>query len=263
MRKISRQHVGLAIGWGIPLIACIGLLLLWESKIWAVRDLIAEGARAYCEQPDDCTRQDLPAQVRMADATETLVDVSIIQLALSILGVAFIGWTLIHTSRQASSAVEAVRVADRTAHHQLRAYVNMTHADLRTFEGGKRIAALVTLRNTGQTPAYQVTTRYGVWFGPVSAGEAFQPTFPPEMPVAIGVLAAGGEQYLPVESDAPIEKWQLQELAAGRGVLWIYGEAHYLDVFQAPHVTQFRLTYAGFRNGVHTVAQALTGNHST
>lgn len=136
-----------------------GLTAWWAGEVVRDRRAIGQSATSQCGQSEGCSQEDLEAQVRMADATEVLVDVAFVQMWIGGFGLIFLGWTLIHTAKQASSAVDAARIAEETARHQLRAYVEVLHFHcIATVSAGEVTGYVfkVTLKNTGATPARRV-----------------------------------------------------------------------------------------------------------
>jgi hypothetical protein len=89
----------------------------------------------------------------MADATDTLVDISMASVAIGVMGAIFLIWTL-------NAAREANRIAAETAESQLRAYVvldDIDHEEIPHPAGrDPDLRVFVRWKNAGGTPARSV-----------------------------------------------------------------------------------------------------------
>ena len=139
-----------------------------------------------------------------------------------------------------------VRGAENTAERELRAYVGV-HLLQRpdganpTFDGIKGPWIALEIRNFGKTPAYKLSH----WFqgatgppdfkGPFKDGSAEVEASPATLqPNAWLQTASLG----PESQTGHPEAW-----AAGKLVAYAWGEVNYIDAFDQPRCTKFRLTY--------------------
>jgi hypothetical protein len=119
-----------------------------------------------CEAAEQRANSDLVAQESMADSTKEIVGISEWQLYVGGVGIVFLVLTLVLTAKATNAAVEANRIARKSAERQLRAYV--TVEAIQTHPGDDPMAYKVEWKNTGQTPATDVVT-YTNWESRIDA----------------------------------------------------------------------------------------------
>lgn len=140
---------------------------------------------------------------------------------------------------------DLVSGADKTAERQLRAYVNIIRGAIQPHQqpnGIPTVTAQVTLKNSGQTPAYEHRTWIGIR---VEEPESF--TF--EFPELIADLASSiiGPT---IESDMTIGfvigQENLQAVLDGKKRLFVWGLVEYRDAFNHKRVLKFRAANGGW-----------------
>jgi hypothetical protein len=170
--------------------------------------------------------------------------------ALGTLAVAAFTWTLWRTSdRQASLTREAIDEAKISSERQLRAYVCVESSKVENFAVGSIPTVNVLLKNVGQTPAYRYRGQRTYGLGPFP----YEGTFPFDF-VAVGGLATGelpprdlgpgGDSPISIAGTA-ITQEDFDGITNGSRAIFIFGIAHYDDVFGRPHETQYCLVYGG------------------
>jgi len=153
-----------------------------------------------------------------------------------------------NTARAAANASrDTVNTMDRTAERQLRAYVLPTAAHFERFAVGDVPVADVTIKNSGQTPAYDLTVwaRVGTDVFPISK-EATE-TWPVDHSddLAPRVLGPGSEMHAVPRFGMPLNQETVDALRKGLMALYVQGEVTYRDAFNRPHTSRFFLFGGG------------------
>lgn len=131
----------------------------------------------------------------------------------------------------ANAATRSAVTAEKTAEHQLRAYVLVTSRH-HFYDGGNGVFfAQVEIKNFGQTPAHNLSTICG--FKTLRSGPPSDFDVPGDMEVVRRVLGPGDSQVLLVNS--------LFGKPAHGQVGCFFGEIKYVDVFEKERRTRFRL----------------------
>lgn len=203
-----------------------------------------EPGRASDEATENREDKDLKAQQSMADSAVAMLALTRWQIAVGLLGIAGLAWTIHYSRETARAAVAATQLAENTAVAQLRAYVHVASVTgaLPNGEGGV-FAVSVEVRNFGQTPARNVRTWLAVWpAGYPDAGDFAN------APRDLGVpatLAPGGHVSL-IHGIGPILSW-LATFRAGTHAVYAYGRITYTDAFGNERFTNYRLVCYGPR----------------
>jgi hypothetical protein len=138
----------------------------------------------------------------------------------------------------ADAANAAVALAKDTAEKQLRAYVGIDKPRVLGMTVGNKPIVLVTVKNCGQTPAYNVRGWHKYIFGPVP----LDLEFPEGRSGGVTTLHAG--QTVEFRSEMPVLTEELLTAFGTSGdqgiALWVYGKISYDDAFGAPHISNFR-----------------------
>jgi hypothetical protein len=162
---------------------------------------------------------------------------------------------------------EARRLADLTEHlitdgrqsseRQLRAYVSIDKASVAAI--GHTLRAVIELRNSGQTPAHDLTTRTRV--STHAAGEVFIP--PPLGDAELSKMIVGPGTIVSPESELEIPADNTAVLTAlqnGTAVIYVFGRTEYRDVFDKPRHLDFRLRSVRVENGRWILKPTPNGN---
>jgi hypothetical protein len=127
-------------------------------------------------------------------------------------------------------------------HRQLRAYVFPDQANL-VWQGTARPAAVeIVIRNSGQTPAYRLTTAMAI----IVAGYPLQgdPPVPP-MPNHHTVVPPNGSYALSMAMEQPLTSDQLKAIQKGTQAVYAFGEISYVDAFDECRITRYRFYHQG------------------
>lgn len=154
-------------------------------------------------------------------------------LAICTGALVFVAW---YQGKQLKATVEQMRASEE---RQLRAYVLIETVQplisappsLQTVPYG------IAIKNSGQTPAYDVTVQGTIALGP--AEEATPPSYPSEGRESKGTIAPGGfiSQTFKVSTFSPEQLAMLQE---GTHRVYLYGTIGYRDAFSKRRYANFR-----------------------
>lgn len=151
------------------------------------------------------------------------------------------------SSRAAQDSADAtrdyVKITTEIAEMQLRAYVHVGEAVLIVDPEGTPVAN-VALKNSGQTPAYDLQQWIGIRVEKYPLNIVL-PQPPPGFQMAIGTLAAGGFANLSVRTKRPLTPDERSLLGGPEKTIYVYGEIRYKDVFGIERLTKYRLLYGG------------------
>ena len=105
---------------------------------------------------------------------------------------------------------------------------------------GTVLNPVVTVVNTGKTPAFKVVERAG--WEIMQAGVEFNPEshVKKSVPIAQGTITPNGKREFRV-TIGPIVQQRADELNSGAYILYLYGEFTYSDAFNNPHFTRFAM----------------------
>lgn len=133
-----------------------------------------------------------------------------------------------HSRRAADAATAAIDLARETSVRQLRAYLEVSEAELQGDRNGGVVKIL--FKNSGQTPAYRIRTRAQVMIGPPNTMDAWE--FPePESAPTQGVMGAGGISTLFQPIAAEQLNGNIAALQNGEVTVGIAIELRYADTF--------------------------------
>jgi hypothetical protein len=189
----------------------------------------------------DHEAKDLDAQIRAANAGERAatagerqVEPAWLSAILSFIGTLLILCTLILTRK-------ANEIAKDTAKRQLRAYLISNGGQIERIPEGFLLT--VTIKNSGQTPAFDVK------HSSESFGGDYPDGGPPEMPAVndthYTVIGANGDFVCAQRLFADDPEDALKNVMDGKLGFWIHGRIEYRDCFGDSHVTKFRQVYGG------------------
>lgn len=136
-----------------------------------------------------------------------------------------------------------VRGSEKTAERQLRAYVFPFHNKIEKFDTSPLVN--VGFKNSGQTPAYDVT----VWT--VVGIAAYPFANKPEQPINIqksqksGHIGPGAEMHTICKLGRSVTTSETTAVTAGTAALYVYGELTYQDAFGKPRFTHVCFFHGG------------------
>lgn len=159
---------------------------------------------------------DVCAQKRMADAAEAGFWLLLFSL-LAAIGAAVAGWT-------------TVRVMRDTARREMRAYVFAKPGSIR-FNGRMLVRLDFTVRNAGQTPAYNVHAQFAFLPRPYPLPPGFDPGTPTHEETT-NAFGPGDERPYKRELGRPLDPKVEADLRAGTHRYYAVGLITYYDVFR-------------------------------
>jgi hypothetical protein len=138
--------------------------------------------------------------------------------------------------------------AEITAKRQLRAYVDLMSGQVIDFGIPNRpFRVRIVVKNSGQTPAYEVDQWVSVGPDDIPPKIGFPPPSP-EIPSIKSTLAPGAVSTTLQECE-PLSAMQIEKIRSGKAAIWAWGEIAYKDAFGEDRKSWFRLIYRG---GDHT-----------
>ena len=155
-----------------------------------------------------------------------------------------------------------------TTHAQLRAYVLVESTGILGVQNGGSPIAQVGVKNSGQTPAYNVTANLSVLrFSRYDAADTL-PALPTiKEKVSGDIISPGGVRtFMSRNPDIILNKESVKQIYDGTHALFAYGEIFYMDSFGKKQTTTFRL-YCGGKDisaeTVHMLRAHQRGNKAT
>jgi hypothetical protein len=139
-----------------------------------------------------------------------------------------------YTRREWESSVD-------NGHRQLRAYIFPDQANL-IWQTVKPMVAEIIIKNSGQTPAYRLSTATAVMVGdnPLQ-GDLRVPVMLPNHTV----VPPAGNYALSISLAQPLTADQLRGVQKGAQAIYAIGEIAYEDAFGECRMTRFRFSYSG------------------
>lgn len=241
----------------------------------AIRDTIAKENKAGRQESETREKRDLAAQEAMATWAKWTVILTFAALVAIIR-------TLHHTRRAADyadamvkeakettkAAIEATAVTREIGERQTRAYICIDSAVLKEPVLGNPIQASVTFKNTGQSPAYNVSG----WCRIVAGEKAFSAARKDGSGIMIQFGDIGGNVTrsfpYPAETTSPHTPNIANHIRKG-GKIYVFGELRYFDAFKRePDIkkaTRFRYFYRSDSGSSeeYTMLADEKGNNST
>lgn len=255
----------------------IGLIKLSDPSP-PLKPIHAKVYQAPCREPENPGQCDLEAQWEAADGARDAAKWSWWQMIFSAFGLFGLLYNLKLTrkattiaveatkdaekaleiaGRNADAATEQVTVAAKTAQQQLRAYVFAIECRLARYDLAHPIVITVRLKNSGQTPAYDLR----VWLLKDAFSEGDKRSFLRTDDATASSTDLGPhtvfEVRLPRTQITPHEAMQIQDKLA---ILYVFGGLTYRDCFDAEHAAQFCFALGGSyglpENGVENFAMS-------
>lgn len=227
--------------------ACEGIATLIEY-LQCVADK-AKAARA-----EQRKQYDLEAQQDMALWAFGVLWISaligIVSLTVAWVVAWFVRDTLRETRRTAIAGIVSARAAnkglrqsDENAKRQLRAYVCVTKGVVTQFGPDKTPGVIIQVKNTGQTPAYDVMQWTCLDLDDFPRTKPFIDDW--NWGSHKSTLGPGEGMSAIISLDEPLTQNHVDVIREGNAAIWAFGELRYTDAFDVPHTTQFRLVYGG------------------
>lgn len=157
----------------------------------------------------------------------------------------------------ADVARDAVRLAEKTAERQLRAYVFVESVEMIT--EGRIVRAVLSIKNSGQTPAYDLVVYVGI--SSRGSSDVFVPPKPDDIRLDKISVGPGMSISTSNQFEVPAENNELlAALDRGAAVVYVYGRINYSDAFKVPRNLSYRMRAAKLSNGSWHLAATPEGN---
>lgn len=193
--------------------------------------------------------QDLYAQRRMADAAWYAVFVAFLGVTVTVVGVAYVKWTLDISRLAVSEAAEGTKVAKasmeitrRMAAAQLRAQVQVRVPEIDTPTAGQVVKITTEVTNSGQTPAYELRIFAIIEFRDLDARTKFAEPREVEPGFSSDLLKDGRMPVVLRTIDTHTDAFNKRIAAKKSGIFVTYSIA-YQDDFSGPQTRSYRYVY--------------------
>ena len=220
-----------------------------------------KGYQPNCDNPQGDSNADLCAQWAAVDQVmesnrlaSVNVRLSLFVSLLTLLGTVFVGWTLLETRNTSRRELRAYVFADSVGVYLLKSQTPRS-------ENGK-VGSTIVIRNSGQTPAYDVVHWCSLVCHPIHREEEL--VIPLITDVVKTNLPPGGAMHANRRIIAHLTRHDQQEMREGRSALYVFGRIVYRDAFNRMQHTIYRFAYAGWPlpEGL-SMNFALKGNQAT
>jgi hypothetical protein len=166
-------------------------------------------------------------------------------------------------NRAAEVAEQTVKTMEDTAVRQLRAYVGLSTSEMSALSPGQPLAVELRIRNTGQTPAYNVSCYFRMQFAPYPFPREWMEELPIGPRVA-STLAANAEFMTEQRFHRALAEAEIAAIHGGEAAVYVFGDVRYIDVFDKPRRTKFAVMYGGAAKSVSSrLAFYKDGNEAT
>jgi hypothetical protein len=155
---------------------------------------------------------------------------------------AFVVVTAIATATAAWYTRKESETAAENGRRQLRAYVFPDQANLIWQGSGKPTVAEIGIKNSGQTPAYRLSSSTAVVVGDFPLQGDLRV---PPMPDKHTVVPPNGSYALSIPMDQPLTGDQLTAIRRGTQAIYAYGDISYVDAFEECRMTRYKFYYTG------------------
>jgi hypothetical protein len=137
---------------------------------------------------------------------------------------------------------KTLRHSEQTAERQLRAYISVVKARFSDVEIGKRPKAKVTIRNSGQTPAFDLTANMLFANGPRDAPESQFSVIHAKIKEQSRMSIGPNQKFkLNLTKDDAISPDEMAAINTGLSAIYVIGNINYIDAFKNPRPATFRL----------------------
>lgn len=135
-----------------------------------------------------------------------------------------------------------VKGAELTAESQLRAYLSYPIVEIINFGTNDPIEALLTVKNCGQTPAYDVRDFVAIKIAKYPNHDFCSPELGPSS----ASLGPGDGGFTRLKLANPLTTSQVRDILAGEWAIYVIGEVRYWDAFRKKErFTRYRGFYRG------------------
>ncbi len=227
-----------------------------------------------CSNPKDHNQADLCEQRRMAKSAEDTYTLNQWQFFLGIIGALLLGLTIFYARESAKAATNAAEAAEKAvtnaqahAAQELRAYVSLesAHIEIRDVPNNltsKRLRVVLDIKNSGQTPAYDVTTSFvcEVWDIP-HIGATYREVEQRNDRDGKSIVGPGATFEIRL-NDLIIPYSDVSLIDGGMKKIYIWGRVDYRDIFNEWRWVRTRLRSLELSKNVWKVGPCQEGNEA-
>jgi hypothetical protein len=139
--------------------------------------------------------------------------------------------------RAADAATDQAKIAEDTEKRQLRPYVFINTTTMRDFVVGEKPNAKMEVKNTGQTPGFDVVFDLGITLRNFSHLGSFDDPGHPSPPTPIGPSVS----LWPIGTATdPLDETIIAAIKNGNAAYFVFGTITYKDAFGKDHWTKIR-----------------------
>jgi len=157
-------------------------------------------------------------------------------------------------ARRLRETIDQMKSAEQ---RELRAYVSVESGSITPITGQIQPAAHLILRNTGKTPAYQLTHWAHIVVDHVNLQVALPGIGPMPAPLPTITIGPFGGSTKSVPLGRTITQQEYQDILAGTKVVYVYGIIEYEDAFGEKRHTRYKSMH-GVMSGQVGVSTDLT-----
>lgn len=143
-------------------------------------------------------------------------------------------------------ALSSLHKSDEVARRQLRAYVNVNDAKLDKKAPKNTIRALVTFKNSGQTPAYKVVVKKGIDVFPADIVDGDRLPEPLQT-ITMDPVVISPDDGVRASFTLPIDDETVAKIKSGKLVCVLYGICEYQDIFDINNPRSENVWWTEFR----------------
>jgi hypothetical protein len=160
--------------------------------------------------------------------------------------------------QSADAAKSAIELSNKIAERQLRAYIPIDTAQVTI--NGQTLKAVIGVKNSGQTPAYDLTAKTRLQTQPIGAYIPVQFEDVEASKAIVGPnVTIHPTATLTIPTDSTVV---LPALRNGTHIIYVVGHIEYRDIFDTLRHIDFRLRSNSFENGVWILEPAPDGNNA-
>jgi hypothetical protein len=176
------------------------------------------------------------------------------------------GWKTVDEAKNATKTAEnTLLVIKENAHRELRAYVLIKETAVKRCQAGHAFRADIRFRNSGQTPAYDVTAEWTAAFytGPAPIEFILRPI--EDVDRSQAPLGPESDFSFTATTSQVIDESLLGQIKDGITTVYVFGIVTYFDAFKEKRTTEFRLFFGknNFRSDKFVLSACPDGNKAT
>jgi hypothetical protein len=145
--------------------------------------------------------------------------------------------------RSAKAGEASASTASQAMHVSERAYIYMTASLTKPPTAGESFQISVVIGNSGRTPALEVGVQHRAALVPISihvneARAMASANILPNQHNSRANLPPGQTMQAQSDSPHPLTQFDIDQIAEGKELIYLFAEASYKDIFEQPHSTE-------------------------